>query len=191
MNVAVKQQTFRLPPGVPRQLWTIDDVFAMQDAGILDERCELIEGEIIPKMSKGSLHERFKLALLEFLILRLAGRFRVGAETSLRLSDRTVPDPDLSVLPLGRDTLEVTGPETLLAVEITHKNRKMDLKVKPVLYALYGVPHLWVLDARARVLHLFSEPGQDGYARHEQVDEHTAAPLPFAPEISVRLSDLG
>lgn len=180
----------RLPPGIQRRLWTIDDVLAMQDAGILDERCELIEGEIVPKMSKGSLHELFKLALIEFLVLALAGRYRIGAETSLRLSDRSVPDPDVSVLPLGKATLEVTGPETLLAVEVTHKNRKLDLRVKPPLYAKYGVPHLWVIDVRDRQLHVYSGPTGAGYLRHDTLDEHTAAPLPFAPEISVRLADL-
>jgi len=190
MGALERRQAFRLPADIPRQLWTIDDVFAMQEAGLLDEDCELIEGEIIPKMSKGSLHERFKLALLQLLILAFAGRYRIGAETSLRLSDRTVPDPDVSVLPLDKDTLEVTGPETLLAVEITHKNRKLDLKVKPALYARYGVPHLWVIDARKRELHVFAGPGPDGYAEHAVLDEHAAVPLPFAPEVTVRLADL-
>src|SRR5271170_6314025 len=81
---------------LPRRKFTVAEIDAMVEAGILaeDERVELIEGDLVPMSAKGGRHEALKIALNE----RWGGvrpkSFRYAPETTLRLSVDTYLEPD-------------------------------------------------------------------------------------------------
>lgn len=60
--------TTRAAEGLERRLWTVAEIEAMVQAGIIeeDERFELIDGEVVPMSPKGIRHEVIKGSLLKW-----------------------------------------------------------------------------------------------------------------------------
>ena len=100
MNVSVSPRATRAAEGLARWRFTVAEVEAMVEAGIMDEdeRIELIEGELVPMSPKGSRHEVVKVALLGAGTSR-ARRFQLAPETTFRLSDDTYLEPDFVIYP--------------------------------------------------------------------------------------------
>ena len=83
----------------------------MIDAGVIreDEKFELIEGEIVMMAAKGVAHERIKSALTVAIARALPGHLTVGVETTLRLSNTIMLEPDIAVFPKDLFKKSVTG----------------------------------------------------------------------------------
>ena len=75
--------------GLPRRVFTVEDVSRMIEAGILreDERFELVEGEIVMMAPKEILHERMKSALITAVVRALPEHLTLGVAITLRLTD--------------------------------------------------------------------------------------------------------
>ena len=69
--------------GLPRRLWTVAEIEAMVQAGIIDgdERFELIDGEVVPMSPKGIRHELIKVSLNKWWMRRLPNGIECGQET--------------------------------------------------------------------------------------------------------------
>ena len=98
MNIAT---TTTAAEGLPRRVFTVEDVGRMIEAGILreDERFELVEGEIVIKAAKGIAHERMKSALNIAVVRALPDHLTLGVEITLRLTDTVMLEPDIAVFP--------------------------------------------------------------------------------------------
>src|SRR3954453_22605917 len=146
----------------PARPLTADEVMRMVEAGILDEneRVELLHGVLWQKAVKSPQHSTLKGRLVRWL-----GNWperEVRTEEPLVLPDRTsLPEPYIAVVPAG-DYVHAHPASALLVVEVALTSLKIDLTVKPSLYALLGV-ECWVVDVAARRVHAFREPGPDGY----------------------------
>jgi len=79
-----------------RRMFTTEDLRRMIDAGVIneDERIELVEGELVMMAAKGILHERFKLELARAMIRAAPDDLAVGVDTTLRLTDTILLEPD-------------------------------------------------------------------------------------------------
>src|SRR5438270_6000655 len=97
MNVAVTTAA----EGFPRRAFTVEDIGRMIEAGVIheDEKFELIEGEIVMMASKGIAHERIKSALNIAVVRALPEHLTVGVETTLRLTNTIMLEPDIAVFP--------------------------------------------------------------------------------------------
>lgn len=84
----------------------------MAAAGLLglDERVELIEGEIIDRAPIGSRHAACVNRLNRLLVTRLGDRAIVSVQNSVRLGDLSEPQPDLAVLAPCRTSTPRTTP---------------------------------------------------------------------------------
>ena len=73
----------------------------MIDAGIIgeDEKFELIDGEIVMSAAKGLAHERIKSALTIAVARALPNHLTMGVETTLRLTNTIMLEPDIAVFP--------------------------------------------------------------------------------------------
>jgi len=169
----------------------------MVDAGVIerDERFELIGGEIVPMSPKGLLHEVLKTALIEHWIKAKPDDLMLTPETTMRISDLTYLEPDI-VLYRRSDGLAALGPRTaLLVVEIADNSLSFDLQKKPEIYASCGLRELWVIDARARMVHVHRDPQQrhDGPSRFADIQQYRSGELvtPNASaDLAIRLDDL-
>jgi Uma2 family endonuclease len=190
MNAPVRT---RAADGLDRRAFTVDEVKAMVRAGIMDESepVELWEGEFVVMNAKRNRHEIWKRRLARWLSRALPDEVAVAVEPSLYLGERTFLEPDIL---LHDDALlpeDVRGPDCLLVIEIADSTLGRDLTAKAGLYARYGVRHYWVLDAEGRRAHRLSDPANGAYQVIAVDEADVAIALPFAPELWVRLADLG
>jgi Uma2 family endonuclease len=109
-------------PAVPRHLWSVDDYHRMGDAGILTEadRVELIEGELVEMAPIGSEHIAASNTLTRLLVLAVGDNFIVSVGNPVRLTQRSEPQPDFTVLK-PRDDYRSIPPrpeDAVLVVEV-------------------------------------------------------------------------
>src|ERR1700722_2789552 len=182
----------RLQTEPQRRLFTVDEVLAMQRAGLFDdnERFELIEGELILMRSKLNRHELYKNRLARAFYRLLPPDVEAWVESTLYLRPRNAPDPDILVFPRGRSIEDLRPEEVHLVVEVADTTLRTDLGIKAALYARFKLREYWVIDVDARrvVVHRGAADGRWNDVRSIAADE-TIAPLAF-PSAIIRLVDL-
>lgn len=173
---------------IPARL-TVADVYALQEAGVIDERehFELIEGEIVPMAAaKFSHHERMKSQLNRALTLAITSDVWLFVEPSVTLNDTTFVEPDIVLWPKGIESQDVRGHDLLLAVEVSVSSIAYDLRVKARLYAAHRIREYWVVDAMRKTIRVHRDPSADGYADVEEYEAHDPVSA-LIPGIVIRL----
>jgi Uma2 family endonuclease len=154
-------------PAVSRHLWTVDDYHRMGDAGILteDDRVELIEGELLEMAPIGAEHIAASNALTRLLVLAVGDSFIVSVANPVRLTQRSEPQPDFTVLkPRGDYRTMLPRPEdTILAVEVANTSLNYDRNVKLALYARSRIPEVWIVNLAAEEVEVYRSPVGDVY----------------------------
>ncbi len=158
---------------VTRHRFTADDVERMVRAGVLrpDDRVELIEGELIDMVPIGWAHQGCVNRLTELFVTGLRGRAVVQPQGPLRLSERSVPQPDLAILRPRPDYYAQGGPtaaDVLLVIEVSDTTLAYDRDVKVPLYARHGIPEVWVVDLAGRRVLVFRQPSADAYSEQRE-----------------------
>lgn len=182
--------TTQAAEGLPRRRWSVAEIEALTKAGVLDEgeRFELIGGEIVPMNPKGIQHETLKLVLNLHFALALPKGIVFVPETTFRLSEDSFVEPDF-VFFRKADGLAALNPKTaLLAVEVADSSLRWDLGRKALIYAHFGIPELWVIDAVTEVTHVHTEPGPEGYRTIRQVPAADTVTSAAIPGLTVTLS---
>jgi Uma2 family endonuclease len=177
---------------IPARL-TVDDVYALTEAGVFaeNENIELIEGEIVPMAAaKADWHEMMKAKLNRALARALSDDAWVYPESSITLSDVTLVEPDLVVLPRGSMTRSMRGPDLLLAIEVADSSLSYDLKVKAPLYAAHGVRDYWVVDAVRQTIRVHRDPADGIYRDVEEYEAHDTVAASLLPGVAIRLDAL-
>jgi len=194
MNVAVT----RAAEGFDRRSFTVHDVRRMIDNGIMDEdeRVELVEGELVVMAAKGYTHDLIKNGLNLALVRVLPSDMMVGIENSIQFTDHTILEPDLVVFKRSARVQSDANfayfdrGNLLLAIEVAVSSLSYDRGLKARLYARYGVPEFWVIDANERIAWVHRGPNGDNWS---SITERGAAdPLttPALPGFGLRLADI-
>ena len=153
-----------------RRLFTVDEYYAMADAGILtqDERVELIDGEIMVMAPIGNEHAAsVDIGTDLFAPLMVAARATVRVQAHLRLSERSQPEPDLMLLKRRDDFYRHRAPgadDVLLLIEVSDSSLSYDRSVKLALYARFNIPEVWIANIPARVIEVYTDPTDGDYA---------------------------
>lgn len=175
-----------------RHLFTVDDVLRMIETGILPEKARVVlrGGELIDMPSEGARHSNVKSDLIQLVSAQSYGKYRVGADTPLRLTDHEWPEPDLFVIPGAIRPASARGPDTLLVVEVADTSLAEDLGENAALYARHGVREYWVLDVANAIVHVHTlrPDGTFGAPQKRGADEAVSASL--APDVTVKLADI-
>jgi Uma2 family endonuclease len=154
-------------PAVSRHLWTVDDYHRMGDAGILteDDRVELIEGELLEMAPIGAEHIAASNALTRLLVLAVGDSFIVSVANPVRLTQRSEPQPDFTVLKPRDDyrTMLPRPEDTILAVEVANTSLNYDRNVKLALYARSRIPEVWIVNLAAEEVEVYRSPVGDVY----------------------------
>ena len=166
-----------------RRLLSVDDYRLMAEAGVFapDERVELIEGGIITMAPIGPEHADIVSLLTESLVLAAHGSARVWVQSSVRISDRSAPRPDLGLLARRaagyRGSLPAPA-DVLLLIEVAHSSLAYDRDRKAPLYARRGIAELWIVDVAGEEVKRHREPGGRGYGRIDVLDLTRPVTLP-------------
>jgi uncharacterized iron-regulated membrane protein len=97
-----------------------------------------------------------------------AGRHaRVRVRGPVRLDAACQPEPDITLVRPGRyEDGHPGAADTLLVVEVV--DATSDREIKLLLYALAGVPEVWIVDPDADLVEVFAGPRPSGWARISQ-----------------------
>ena len=175
-----------------RRLFTVDEVLAMQNAGVFEngEDFELIEGELILMQAKNNPHELYKNRLVQAFFRLLPANVEAWVEPTLYLPPYNAPDPDIMVFPRGVSIEELKPEQVYLIIEVAEATLRKDLGIKASLYARFGLREYWVIDASTPRIVVHRQPEGDGWREVLEVGrDEPVSPLAF-PEIVIRLADL-
>lgn len=195
MNVAVTTAA----EGFPRRAFTVEDIARMMEAGVLgeDEKFELIEGEIVMMASKGIAHELIKSALIVAVVRALPDHLTVGVETTLRLTNTIMLEPDIAVFPKELFRKSVSGfaqldpGEAHLVIEVAATSLAYDKGLKARLYARHGVREFWVIDANERTAFVHTGPTGDGWSSIVTRGPQEVLTTAALPGFSILLGEIG
>ena len=178
-----------------RRPFTVDEYYAMADAGILTEgeRVELIEGEIIVMSPIGNEHASSVETATRFLVPMAIGHANVRVQSHVRLDERNQPEPDIALVKWRDDGYRHRAPaaeDVLLLIEVSHTSLAYDRNIKLALYARFLVPEVWLANIPARLIEAYTEPvdGEYTITRVYRPGE-TVSPTAF-PDIALPVSQI-
>ena len=168
----------------PIHRFSLDDVYAMVRAGILDEadRLELVEGVLVEMNPIGPMHAGTVAWLASHLFRTTARNLEVRVQDSFLTTDGGFVQPDLMVIePVGRERPPAAA---LLVVEVSDGTRARDDE-KATTYAA-AVSEYWIVDVDRDELVVHRSPAAGAYASVERfVAGDTVAPLIDAAPVDV------
>ena len=175
----------RIASAPTRRRFTVDEYYAMAEAGILTEkdRVELLDGEVIAMPPIGDWHAGHVDQLNELLMPPMLGRANVRIQGPLRLSDVSEPEPDVMLLKRRDDFYKGRLPrpeDVLLLIEVADTSVEYDRGAKLSAYARAGIQEVWIVIRGERRIYAYTGPGADGYANVRRVGRgESTAPMAF------------
>ncbi len=179
-----------------RKRWTRDDCNFLERSGLIEERYELLDGEIISKMGQNRPHAITVALLLKWLIATFGGDFvQCQLPIEIAVSDRETnePEPDASVLrePVSYYLRSAPGPgDVRLVAEVSDSTLRDDLRTKAFLYARAGIPEYWVLDVVSRRLFVHRLPNDGQYTEITVYTESETVSTEAAVSVIVNITEL-
>lgn len=175
--------------------FTVDQYYRAAESGVLGEnpRTELIEGEIIEMPPPSPEHSGHVARLDQKLVRQLPVKYDVRCQLDLHVSNITEPLPDIAIVKARADSYTKAHPtpaDTLLLIEVSQSSLKYDLERKAGIFAKAGVPEYWVLDLKARRLHVFTGPTADGWRHHTILTPREQVQSLSVPELKLKVGEL-
>ena len=175
----------------PKPKLTYEDYASLPD----DERCELIDGELIPMPSPKKIHQRLILDLS--WILRRLEEMGLGelfiAPFDVILSRFNVVQPDLIFVSSARAHIitedNIRGAPDLVVEILSPSTQRRDRIVKRNLYARHGVGEYWLIDPYGKTATILIL-GANGYDTHAVYGEGDTLTSPTLAGFALNLSDL-
>jgi Uma2 family endonuclease len=154
-----------------------------------NERVELLEGMVVKMNPKGPPHEDAIQELNRLLVLAVVGRATVRIQSSFAASDRSEPEPDLAVVPLGRYKME--HPKVAyLVIEVADSSLAHDRNVKAPVYAAAGVPEYWIVNLIDGVIEVSTHPKAGAYTKTQLYRRGTSITPSELPYVTIAVDDI-
>lgn len=187
-----------VPPSQPyvRMRRTVEDYYKLFELGLIDvetfERSEIIDGELIRKMSIGDRHAWIVNFLTRFFILNLPETVQVHGQNPLRLGDYDEPEPDIVLSDLTKydGKRHPTPAETILVIEVAESSLRTDRTTKMSLYATNDIPESWIVNIPNRIVEVYTKPELGVYGATEIFDLGSVVVSDRIPGISLPVADL-
>lgn len=152
----------------------------------VDERIELLEGQLVPMSPIGPPHSGSVQELTMLLVPALVGRAIVRIQSPFAALDSSEPEPDVAIVPIG-DYHQEHASEAHLIIEVAQSSLARERGQKQRIYARAGVPEYWIVNIEGRSVEVHNEPGPEGYAVREVVGyDGSLAPRAF-PDVVVEV----
>ena len=176
-----------------RWLFTVAQFERMGETGILheDDRVELIEGEMVKMPPIGSGHSSSVDDLGMLLSRRVGDVARISSQNPLHLTERSQPQPDVTVLQPRADSYAeslATPTDVLLLIEVADSSLVYDRQVKLPLYAQAGIPEVWIVNLGAKTVEQYTQP-LDGVYGALRTAEHGDTVTPtLLPDLTLQVA---
>jgi hypothetical protein len=148
--------------------WSVAEYHRFIELGILneDDRVELLEGNVVNKMSINPRHAAAVVSLSELLIQSGIIGWHVRAQQPVTLVD-SEPEPDLVLARGTWRTYTKRHPVTSdlgLIVEVSDTSLSIDRTDKGRIYAAAGIACYWVVNVVDQQIEVYTSPGNAGSA---------------------------
>ena len=186
----------------PRRKWTVAEFERFIDLCVFgpEEKLELVEGEIVQKMTQNAPHVTAILKVNAALVRAFAADHHVRQQAPLNFGAESGnrPEPDVAVIYGTIDEFAAQLPRTAaLVVEVSDSTLRFDRQTKSRMYAGAGIQEYWIVNIVDRQLEVFRQPvapfGEpSGHTYLEVVlytEEQMVSAL-SAPDIAIRVADL-
>src|SRR5215213_5411690 len=169
------ENTAASAPPIARKKFRADEVYKMMQVGILPEASgwELINGEIIRRMTIGSKHASTVKRLNKIFINQLGENAIVSVQDPIHIDEYNEPEPDIALLKPRTDFYAESHPEpedVLLVIEVSDSTVDFDREVKRALYAEAGIREFWLVNLKENTVECHSQPKNKTY-RLTQISE--------------------
>ncbi len=150
------------PPPLPVRRFTVEEYRRLGESGILseDDRVELLEGWIVPKMVHNPPHDNAVELAADTLRVRIPAGWSVRVQSSIRTAD-SEPEPDLAVVrgsARSRSGRHPTPEEIALVVEVADASLDRDRRSKARVYARAGIAVYWIVNLVDRQVESHEDP---------------------------------
>lgn len=159
-------------PTTPRArkavMWTREDCRRLEGMGLLPERWELVQGDIVSKMGTNLTHGTIAGQVALWLMVRFPGK-TVSLTSTIDVAPEdnptSEPEPDITVLNRSPEQLDGNPRPADIALLIEVSNTTIDYGLGPKagLYARAGIQEYWVININERAIHQHREPSPKGY----------------------------
>jgi len=173
---------------------TVEEYARLGATGALDElgrRLELIHGEIREMSPIGPIHCDEVDYLNEWSVQATVGtELKVHIQSDVVLGD-SQPVPDLVWMTRRRYRERLPGPDDIhLVIEVADSSLKYDLGEKARLYASARIAEYWVVDIKAKQIHVHSQPAGEIYQTLRQVHPGEKLSPACRPTATLDLTEL-
>ena len=157
------------------------------DAGVFsDEKVELLAGVIVEMSPQGIGHADLVMLLTELLVKRLPATHQLRPQLPFALSEYSLPEPDLAVVP-RRSWGDPHPSAAALIIEVADSSLGVDRGLKARLYAEAAVLEYWVVNVGRLEIDVHRDPVGSQFTSVATCDRQAAIrPLAF-PELVVCL----
>jgi Uma2 family endonuclease len=147
--------------------FTLHEYHRMIESGVLasGEPYELLEGNLVRKMSRGSSHDAIIQFLTKLFVRLLPQNWDVRVQCAVTLADASEPEPDFAFVRGDDSTFRTRHPapdEIGLVVEVSDSSLLIDRDDKGRIYASNAIPVYWVVNVVDRVVEVYTQPTGTG-----------------------------
>lgn len=176
--------------------WSAEDVQHMVQIGVIkeDERFELLDGYLVPKMPMSKAHRAAILRLAANLPPRLPAGWMLMQQCPVSLGSFN-PEPDSAIIrgPLAiYDSRDIVATDFGVAIEVCDSSLEFDRQGKGRNYARSGVPVYWIVNVADKQIEVYTDPTADGYRTSTEYKPGDSVPITLdgAAAGSIAVSEL-
>lgn len=149
-----------------------------------DDAIELLEGWMVDKMPKGSLHD-YSLGCTQDRVTPMLPFEWIAFNQSALTTDESEPEPDFMIVrgPRSRYLKRHPKPEEVgMTLEVSDSSLSRDREKKGRIFARAGIENYWIINLIENVIERYSQPGigNDGlpaYLKRDDFARGTNIPL--------------
>jgi Uma2 family endonuclease len=180
---------------VLKRLFSVTEFHQMGDAGVFGEadRVELLDGEIVQMTPVGSRHSGSVIRLNKALGTLVGDAAVVSIQGPLELDADTELYPDVALLRPRADAYSSANArpaDVLLVVEVCDTTGDYDRTVKLPRYARAGIPTVWIVDVRAGLIDVYTQPTAGTYRDSRRLGAAEPLTVPGLADARVLPADI-
>ena len=166
--------------------FTLDEYHKLIEIGVLldGDPYELLEGNLVHKMSRGTPHDAAILVLNKRLVRLAPAGWEVRGQSAITLATGSEPEPDFALVRGGENTYRNRhpGPADIgLLVEVSDSSLYIDRYDKGRIYARDTIPVYWIVNVVDKVIEVYTQPSgpteTPAYAQRDDYPVGTAVPV--------------
>ena len=179
-------------PQPVRLRFTLDEYYKMIELGILKdyERAEIVEGELIKKITVGNRHAAVVDLLNRIFVKNVSDDILVRIQNPTRLSDFNEPDLVLADLTKFNGKRHPRPTEILLVIEVSDSTLKYDRDVKIPLYAEAEFPEVWIVNLMNEIIEVHTKPSVGLYQSVKIYKRGETIKTEYLPNLILKVDEL-